>query len=191
MRKPDRRTEATTKVCKDCGKRKSLDQFYKTSYARKYGTNSRMPYCIPCYSKRGKAYYLANSERMNERSKASRDRRITADPEAFRRSRNNIVLRRQYGLTLDEVEALVEKQDGKCMICQKALEMKNGKKQYGVDHDHACCPGERSCGQCIRGILCHRCNWAIGLLDDDPRRLRRAALYLESSERPRPKTAVG
>jgi hypothetical protein len=31
-----------------------------------------------------------------------------------------------------------------------------------VDHDHACCPGSRSCGRCIRGIIHHACNAMLG-----------------------------
>lgn len=36
-----------------------------------------------------------------------------------------------------------------------------------VDHDHQCCPGERSCGRCVRGLLCPTCNLAVGFLRDD------------------------
>lgn len=27
-----------------------------------------------------------------------------------------------------------------------------------TDHDHECCPGARSCGVCVRGIVCYDCN---------------------------------
>ncbi len=42
-----------------------------------------------------------------------------------------------------------------------------------VDHDHT--TGE------VRGLLCHNCNRAIGLLREDPERLRRAIEYLEGA----------
>lgn len=47
-----------------------------------------------------------------------------------------------------------------------------------IDHDHSCCPGSRSCGECIRGVLCGDCNLAIGIMGDSPARLRRAVEYL-------------
>lgn len=48
-----------------------------------------------------------------------------------------------------------------------------------VDHDHACCPGPMTCGKCFRGWLCSNCNTSLGLMKDDPERLRKAAKYLE------------
>ena len=34
-----------------------------------------------------------------------------------------------------------------------------------VDHAHTCCPGKESCGDCIRGIVCFRCNTGLGLVE--------------------------
>jgi hypothetical protein len=47
-----------------------------------------------------------------------------------------------------------------------------------VDHDHSCCDGGYSCGECVRGVLCHNHNRAIGLFRDDPDALNTAAEYL-------------
>lgn len=51
-------------------------------------------------------------------------------------------------------------QENCCAICRQPERFKkNGKTQrLGVDHDHGCCPGRKSCGKCIRGLLCNRCN---------------------------------
>lgn len=48
-----------------------------------------------------------------------------------------------------------------------------------VDHDHACCPGDRSCGRCVRGFLCVYCNSAAGMLGDDAVRAQMLADYLQ------------
>jgi hypothetical protein len=47
-----------------------------------------------------------------------------------------------------------------------------------VDHDHNCCPGEKSCGQCVRGFLCTLCNSAAGMVLDDPATADALADYL-------------
>jgi hypothetical protein len=51
-----------------------------------------------------------------------------------------------------------------------------------VDHDHACCPGRKSCGKCVRGLLCNGCNAALGLAAEDPKVLRTLADYIERAK---------
>lgn len=67
-----------------------------------------------------------------------------------------------YRLTRFDYEALLASQGGACAICQGLP----GDKKLCVDHDHSCCPGPRTCGGCVRGLLCVRCNVGLGKLED-------------------------
>ena len=54
-----------------------------------------------------------------------------------------------------------------------------------IDHDHGCCPGERACGKCFRAMLCQPCNVALGMFQESPALLRKAARYLEDARQKR------
>lgn len=82
----------------------------------------------------------------------------------------------RHGLSPDDALALVDAVDWYCEICGDDLE----KQPYCIDHDHGCCPGSQSCGQCVRGILCRRCNVGIGMLRDDEAIVAAALEYLTS-----------
>ncbi|MBT2508818.1 endonuclease VII domain-containing protein [Streptomyces sp. ISL-98] len=84
-------------------------------------------------------------------------------------------LRAAYGITIGEYEAMLTKQDGGCAICGGTNA--SGRNLY-VDHDHSCCPGGKSCGRCVRALLCDPCNRSIGLMRDNPERLEAAAAYV-------------
>lgn len=74
-----------------------------------------------------------------------------------------------------------------CAICATDLTVfaldhkKRFRPVHAVDHDHSCCPGGRSCGRCVRGILCRKCNVAIGYLNDDPALAKAVSDYLEGT----------
>lgn len=124
--------------------------------------------------------------------KASTPRII--DPEAVERKRVNnllrvktkywknpeVVKRRRLSTFLTKVGLSVEWYDQQvakgCGICE-THDPGNG---WCIDHDHACCPygNRQGCKKCIRGVLCTPCNLAIGMMRDDPGRLRKAANWV-------------
>lgn len=73
---------------------------------------------------------------------------------------------RQKGLTPERYDALLAYQRGACAVCGTTDPKSNqhGKQAFCVDHDRTCCPTDKSCGKCVRGLLCHNCNRAEGLL---------------------------
>ncbi len=76
-------------------------------------------------------------------------------------------IKRRYGVTEDQYNALFETQDGVCAICLKKCA---ARARLGVDHCHTT--------KKVRGLLCVKCNNAIGLFNDDPQLARRASEYL-------------
>jgi hypothetical protein len=50
--------------------------------------------------------------------------------------------------------------------------------RLAVDHDHSCCPGARSCGSCIRALLCYNCNRFMGRVDKSEKLQSRFQDYL-------------
>lgn len=81
---------------------------------------------------------------------------------------------RMYRLDPHEWQAMVAAQGGGCAICGRT------DKSLHVDHDHRCCPGDKSCGKCVRKLLCGNCNRGIGLFGDSPELMEAAAAYLRS-----------
>lgn len=79
---------------------------------------------------------------------------------------------RKYRITSDQLAAMLDRQAGKCPICEIVLD------KYHVDHNHLCCPGKASCGKCVRGLLCYRCNFALGWFNDSVQSLNSAIRYL-------------
>lgn len=80
-------------------------------------------------------------------------------------------LKKLYGITLAEYEALLVEQDGKCAICGQKDEYFN----LAVDH----CHGTNR----VRGLLCVGCNRGIGIFRDSPDLLMKAVEYLKNPKR--------
>lgn len=95
-----------------------------------------------------------------------------------RRCERDKALIHNYGITVDQHEKMLASQGGGCAIC--GGQTKDG-RAFFVDHDHSCCPGQRTCGSCIRGLLCGDCNLGIGYFDDDISRITVAIAYLRAA----------
>lgn len=95
-----------------------------------------------------------------------------------RRCERDKALIHNYGITLAAYEAMAEAQGGGCAICGG---LSKGGRPLAVDHDHACCPGQRTCGKCIRALLCIDCNLGIGYFEDKIDRMEIAVAYLRGS----------
>lgn len=90
--------------------------------------------------------------------------------------RRGYKLKSKYGITIEQYNAMLRKQKGLCAACDRPP---GGCREFlAVDHDHSCCPGERSCGKCVRALLHVECNAAIGLVKEDPAILHALAAYL-------------
>lgn len=94
-------------------------------------------------------------------------------------------LKNRYHMTERQFWQMFEAQGRQCAIpgCGKTSP---GKRRWCVDHDHACCPGPRSCGKCIRGLLCVGCNTALGHVGDNVQLIAGMMTYLHESPRPLP-----
>ena len=69
-------------------------------------------------------------------------------------------LKRLYNISSEEYFQILESQNGGCAFC--GLIPEDGTKRLAVDHDHSCCPTNKSCGMCVRGLLCAGCNTKLG-----------------------------
>jgi hypothetical protein len=128
--------------------------------------------CLTCYqtetgarirgmTKLRKKY--AMDETYREKVKA---RRQTAEIKLKKRLWH---LRTLYGLTEDDVQAMLVQQSHHCAICPHPITLMS----CHVDHDH-----RRSGRHSVRGLLCRRCNFGLGMFEDDPERMIAAAMYI-------------
>lgn len=73
----------------------------------------------------------------------------------------------KLGWTLELWYAVFKAQDGVCAVCKKV----DKNRRLAADHEHSVPPKPR-------GLLCTRCNTAIGLFEDSALMLESAASYL-------------
>jgi len=133
------------KRCADCKRLKSADDFH----VNRAMPDGRHYYCKECQKGRNEKWRQANPEKARA---------------AVRKSYRKHRVRQVYGISAEEYEAMLEKQEGKCPICRKAL------KRPSIDHCHR--TGK------VRGVLCRHCNSSLSVFENDPEAVARLVTYL-------------
>ena len=152
IKKTNLTVSSYVKRCARCGLEKSRHEF---SAHRKNTTDGLCSYCKSC-----------NAISVSEWKAKNPDKVRT----------NNL---KRYSITPQQYDDMLAAQDGRCAICQAVP----GARALSVDHDHSCCPGkQKSCGGCVRGLLCQTCNMLLGATEDSVERLASAIVYLLDRE---------
>lgn len=136
------------KQCKKCGELKPLTEYsFKRPTGRKPGYQTR---CKLCCAQDTKDWYIKNEHRKRD-----------------------LYLKRTYGISELEYEAMLLSQNNSCKICNKEFSTTWGADAPVVDHCHAA-------GH-VRGILCNECNRGLGYFRDNPDALYRASVYIKEN----------
>lgn len=156
-------------VCKSCRSqdRKSNPEYYGKQDAKRYAKDPE----------RERARSAAHKTTHREQGKRQSASWWANNPD------KKLHYRLKYkGISRERYDELVAAQKGRCAACLTDDPGK-GCTRFCIDHDHSCCPGEKTCGDCVRGLLCQGCNKALGSVRDVPDTLRALAEYLERTRK--------
>lgn len=156
------RTPSGFKYCHKCDSYILLENFYK----RKDSPDGLRTYCKRCILE------------SNEASPSSIEKKNKSDN--FVRKTRTTYLKTRHKLTTERYHEILLEQNGMCAIC--SISSSEYGKLFAIDHDHNCCPGKFTCGKCVRGLLCTKCNASIGALGDNSSGVLKALKYLQSYE---------
>jgi len=151
---------AKHRTCKVCGEYKEIDNFQPQGYQ-----------CRSCRNKKQQAYWASLPEDIRKQRQNSLEykkeyaKRNSVKIKKLARAQH---LKRKFKMTVEEYDAILEKQNGVCLLCKNVCDTGNS---LAVDHDH-------DSGK-IRGLLCKNCNTALGLFKDNVDVMTRAIEYIE------------
>ncbi len=106
-----------------------------------------------------------------DRNKHGQCKPCKKDYHKTRRERDSLLIRsRKYGVSVEEIQAMLEDQQYACAICQIDIT-----KIFRVDHDHLT--------DIVRELLCPSCNSGLGFFKDDKSLLEEAVQYLDKHKK--------
>lgn len=170
--------ENETKFCKRCEETKEIHEFHVDRSQR----DERKQFCRLCTNKVKAAWRKRNNDRVLDQKRESYNRN-REHYHAYYRSeprRSRVFawrLKRQFGITVQQFEEMLEAQAGCCAICGELPQESKGhrnKHRLHVDHDHET--------GVVRGLLCNNCNAGLGYLGDSVKNLRKAVKYLSKNK---------
>lgn len=84
--------------------------------------------------------------------------------------------RYRWKITDEERQVRLDAQGGICanLACNREATQ--------FDHDHRCCSGNYTCGECFRGVLCQRCNLRLRSVEKDLDLIRGLVTYLDAAK---------
>ena len=151
-------SEPVSKVCLGCGVDKPFDQYHKHPCC-KFGLNSRCRSCTSVDARQRYQALTAGGQRHPYRNAIKRRH----------------ILKKKFGMTDQAFVTMKARQEGLCAICRKPETGTSGVKrtlrELAVDHDHTT--------GAVRGLLCHKCNAALGCFNDNIDLLEAAKEYLK------------
>ena len=177
------RAKKHEKRCIFCCETKPIAEFHSHRYITRTGKQSTrlMSGCKVCNLEALRRRRAANPEHYKAKDaefrERNRDLRRQQGKQYYAVHRDVIALYAQrhrlkkYGLSLEEYARMAESQEGRCAACGNVPDVMTYKRNLFVDHCH-------ETGK-VRGLLCHSCNVASGLLKESPTRVRGLLEYLE------------
>lgn len=144
------------KTCVKCDEWCFWEEFYSDNNKRD-GLRSDCKRCRKLYEK---GHYEINKDNKQQYSRDYYN--LNPLENAFRNRAN------KFGLTVESLQLLYEIQQHRCAWCGRH---KDDLKYLCIDHDRGCCPEDRSCGKCVRRLLCDGCNITEGKLKHWPEAL--------------------
>jgi hypothetical protein len=168
------------KICSKCKANKPFTEYHKS----KYHANGLVSQCKSCTAITNKKWRSDNPdlERIHNQIQYQKDRERLGEEE-YRKRKRFYDLKHHYNVSSEWYESKLKEYRYSCEIC--GLSVQEGDyTTLTVDHDHSCCDGKtRSCGLCVRGLLCMACQTGLASFKDKTTSLHRAIEYLERHER--------
>lgn len=160
-------TTTKRKRCPQCKYLKDETLFRFRSGNRSHQRDS---WCNDCRNQYTREWKKGNPDWERQYKEKNLDRIGLANRKSY--------IKRTYGLTWEQFEALIEKQKGTCAVCRTRpvsteIRRRGENRASTVDHDHV--TGK------VRGVLCTPCNLLLGYAQDDPVILQQAIDYLKEA----------